>query len=151
MHDGMYSGSLAAGSAFAEIDVPDVDVETGFVIVSGALAAQQETGVTLMVFMPDTNVSGILQTPDILEENLYYTDTVQSFSDGVFEFEFDMTKGPGGVEGETGVYPFILACGDMKQERLTTPTVTMCWMCCARLRQCNRRRHCRKCLRKTSR
>lgn len=57
------AGSLAAGSAFAEIDVPDVDVETGFVIVSGALAAQQETGVTLMVFMPDTNVSGILQTP----------------------------------------------------------------------------------------
>lgn len=39
---------------------------------------------------------------------------MQSFSDGVFEFEFDMTKGPGGVEGETGVYPFILACGDMK-------------------------------------
>lgn len=108
------AGSLAAGSAFAEIDVPDVDVETGFVIVSGALAAQQETGVTLMVFMPGTNVSGILQTPDILEENLYYTDTVQSFSDGVFEFEFDMTKGPGGVEGETDVYPFILACGDMK-------------------------------------
>lgn len=108
------AGTLAAGSAFAEIDLPDVDVETGFVIISGALTAEQTKGVTLMVFVPGTDTNGILNTPSVLEEKLYYTDTVQSFEDGVFEFEFDMTKGPNDTQGETGAYPFILACGDIR-------------------------------------
>jgi len=107
-------GTLAAGSAFAEIDMPDVDVETGFVIISGALTAEQAKGVTLMVFVPGTDTNGILNTPSVLEEKLYYTDTVQSFEDGVFEFEFDMTKGPDNTQGETGAYPFIVACGDIR-------------------------------------
>lgn len=104
-------GALAEGSGFEVIDPPSVEAATGIATVSGLLNAT-ETNVVLMVFMPGTQLEGILNTPAALTEKLYYTDTVKSASDREFLFQFDMTKGPDGVEGETGVYPYLLACGE---------------------------------------
>ena len=66
-------GALAEGSGFEVIDPPSVEAATGIATVSGLLNAT-ETNVVLMVFMPGTQLEGILNTPAALTEKLYYTD-----------------------------------------------------------------------------
>ncbi len=107
------TGTMAEGHGFDVVDPPSLEEATGMVTVSGLLNAVG-MDVVLMVFLPGTELNGILNTPNELAEKLYYTDTVQSAGDREFRFHFDMTNGPDGVEGASGDYPFILACGEIE-------------------------------------
>lgn len=105
-------GTFAA-DGFVAVDPVETNAETGITTISGLLNTAEED-VALMVFLPGTVTDGILKTPDKLADKLYYTDTTKADKDGEFSFTFDMTQGPNGNRGATGVYPFLVACGEVK-------------------------------------